>query len=451
MLTASTRKAAYSIVLLGILTLAVLTAMGSIRGASAQESSSNDESDICEGIGHAQAALQEASALEGIGTSTLEHLLALREALTQVSGLEQNGEIHKALALKIGILKRIRFAAGVASEEGNTALSEILEAAAEFLEECAERPTGDTPPGGGEDPTTTPHPRARLAYASKFLCGRVVDRERMKTEKLGNQSFLYKEQEYRTEVNIHNLGPEPVTFWLRATKAEPLGAKQGRISRRVKRTLRPHHSVQVDCKNIKRMLGKVQHKVCDGKQEAQATLREIAGLLSDASTDSASTSPALTSKAVERMIKALDKAIQLEKSGELRKAFKVERQIAETLDKMVRRAENQGLETLAMRLSEARDLVHRCIGVLMHDLEPLSDSSDVNRKKGVGRDKVLDGFLTLESPSRVEVTAVYRSTANSAGFGGGVGAGIDVEVVQVRPHRIGPQESTGIEAEQENG
>jgi hypothetical protein len=86
---------------------------------------------------------------------------------------------------------------------------------------------------------------------------------------------------------------------------------------------------------------------------------------------------------------------------------------------------------LAARL-DARDLVHRCLGVLADDLAAQADSNEDGEKDGKAN-TLVDGFVSIQAPREIEVTAVYRATSNSTGFGGGVGSGIDVEVVQVRP------------------
>ena len=70
-------------------------------------------------------------------------------------------------------------------------------------------------------------------------------------------------------------------------------------------------------------------------------------------------------------------------------------------------------------------------------LGPLTNSISGEIAKPENRTGLAEGFVLIRTPREIEVTAVYRSTSHSSGFGGGVGSGIDVEVVQVRPHRIG--------------
>ncbi|MBI4339111.1 MAG: hypothetical protein HY680_04065 [Chloroflexi bacterium] len=47
-----------------------------------------------------------------------------------------------------------------------------------------------------------------------------------------------------------------------------------------------------------------------------------------------------------------------------------------------------------------------------------------------------EGFVVVESPVELEVTAVYRATINKKTTGGDVGAGISVDVVQIQPHPL---------------
>ena len=138
----------------------------------------------------------------------------------------------------------------------------------------------------------------------------------MKTRQNGKQTFLFTEEEYQTEINIHNFTGRPVTFRMRAAKANPIGAEPGRVSDVIERRLAPYQAMQVNCKSIARLLGKVRdHEVCDGKGQAQAVIEEIEGLLGDTAFDSTSTSAQLAYPAIERLIKALDKAIELEEDG----------------------------------------------------------------------------------------------------------------------------------------
>lgn len=382
----------------------------------------------CEGIEHAQAAIVEASALDGVATSTVEHLVALHEALSQAAALEQEGHPREAFQLETGVQERIRAMVAMAIESDNLLLAELLDTAADAMNECLDRPQPEPLPR-----QIAPH----LSYSSKFVCGREVEREPMKTRQLGKQTFLYTEEEYQTEINIHNFTARPVTFRMRAARANPIGAEPGRVSDVIERRLAPYQAMQVNCKSIARMLGQIRHhEVCDGKGQAQAIIEEIGDLVGDTAFDSTSTTAQLAYPAIERLIKALDKAIELEEDGKLKQAFKLERRIANQLENLAEQAERRGFERVAEHLYEARDLVHRCLGVLAHDLAAQTDS-DGDAKKGGKANRLVDGFVSIQALREIEVTAVYRASSSSAGFGGGVGSGIDVEVVQVRPHRVG--------------
>ena len=421
-------RTAFSVVLLGMLAVVLFAAIGPSRGVFANQSAQVSDHTVCKGIEHAQAAILEASTLDGVTTSTVEHLVAFHEALSRAAALEQEGHLREALQLEEGVQERIRAMVAMAVESDNLPLAELLDTAAEALDECLDRP----------QPEPLPQPIApHLSYSSKFVCGREVDREPMKTRQNGKQTFLFTEEEYQTEINIHNFTGRPVTFRMRAAKANPIGAEPGRVSDVIERRLAPYQAMQVNCKSIARLLGKVRdHEVCDGKGQAQAVIEEIEGLLGDTAFDSTSTSAQLAYPAIERLIKALDKAIELEEDGKLKQAFKLERRIANQLENMAEQAERRGFERIAEHLYEARDLVHRCLGVLADDLAAQADS-DKDAEKDGKANRLVDGFVSVQAPREIEVTAVYRATSSSTGFGGGVGSGIDVEVVQVRPHRVG--------------
>ena len=429
MLTLYAKRTAYSIVMLAVLAVVGFAAIGSAKGVFAQETASGAD-EACAGIEHAQGLLREATGLTDLSTSTAEHLVALVGHLDEVVELQADGSLREAVLLGSRVLARIQTMAEVAADEGNGALAGLLVSAAGALDECLEHPNPEPSPR----PEPRPHPAGHLVYSSKFLCGREVEREQMQTRQLGKQTFTHTAEEYQTEINVHNYSGSPVTIWVAASKANPMGERPDRTSDAVAKTLGPYEAMQVNCKNIARMLQTdVDHEVCVGKEKAQVVLRNALTLLSTADFDATSTDADLPGGEIRRLIKALDKAIALEEAGRLRAAFKLERQIAEKLGGLAKRAEENGKAELAKHLSEAQSLVLRCVEVLFHDIDPAADA----KPDRLGRaNKLTDGFVTVSTPREIEVTGVYRSTINSTGFGGGIGSGIDTEVVQIRPHRV---------------
>lgn len=441
MLALNAKRTAYSIVLLAMLGVVAL-AIGPAKGVFAQESSPSSTDEPCEGISHAQGFLLEAAGLDGTATSTVEHLDALVEALDRVVELQAEGKPRQAFRIANGLVERILVMERKAAENDDSLLADLLGSAAKALDDCLDRPNpGTLPPRPKPEPRPEPlpHPVGHLAYSSKFLCGREVERDPMKTRQLGEQTFLHTEQECQTEINIHNYSGRPITFWVRASKANPMGAPVGRTSGPVETTLGAHQAMQVNCRNIARMLhGDVDHEVCAGKEKAPEVLESVLRLLSNSSTDATFTDAELGIEPIRRMINALDEAIALEQSGHLRAALKLERRIAKTLGRLAEHAEEQGHTRLAEHVSETQTLVLRCIDVLVHDIDSAADGAS----RLDNRDKLVDGFVAIQTRREIEVTGVYRSTSSSTGFGGGVGSGIDTGVVQIRPHQMPRQMGT---------
>ena len=112
---------------------------------------------------------------------------------------------------------------------------------------------------------------------------------------------------------------------------------------------------------------------------------------------------------------------------------------------MITRAELQGNERLVKSLTEAHNLVFKCIRVLATDLGIAAGVDVVNARLDTILRPIADGFVVVETPRLLEVTGVYRATSHNKTVAGGAGSGISIEVVQVRPHRVNVIEPLPIE------
>ena len=370
-------------------------------------------------------------------------------------------------------------------DKANEELVKKLHEAARTLHECLTRRHPDPKPQPEPQPVPdvdvypVPYPDARLVYSAKFVCGFDVNRVPYFTpytdeypgipeafdekfelldelgddfalaggvdnlsaplEELGeypvdsdeltiHPDYLHRAT-YATEINVHNYTNNPITFSIKAVKANPLGAPKGRVSERVIETLGPNQAVQINCGNILRLLHEPvppePHEVCPGKEEAIKILSDI--LASDLIATSDTYFPA---RIIEGLIEALEKAIRLEEAGHLQRALVLEKTVAAILGRLSDFAEEQGRERLAERLTEAQKLVKRCIDVLVDDLR--TNRPDVDADEALRRlnGKLLDGFVEIKTSRELEVTAVYRT--NNHPYGGGN----DIDVEQIRPHRL---------------
>ena len=222
-------------------------------------------------------------------------------------------------------------------------------------------------------------------------------------------------------------------FWTKAVVANPQGTHRGKVSNRVREVLGPNQAMQINCRNIFRLINP-PHELCEGKRHAQAVLKE-ALLHTDTTATDLAAADALSS-AINDMIRALEQAIRFEKEGELREALVIERKVAQQLKEIIARAEMHGNERLVEALKGAHSLVIRCIRVLAADLGIADDVDPVNARLDTILHPIADGFVVVETPGQLEVTGVYRAKSHNKTVAGGVGSGISIEVVQVRPHRV---------------
>ncbi len=426
MVSTITKRLMYTVITLALAAMAVATGVGLVGSASAQSSEPEAEvHDVCAGIAEAQEVLRLLATIDNVSAIEGDEFEALIEALDKAAELEGEGRYRLALQLEKRILNRIANLVATAEEAGDVVLAEQLKVAASALEECLDRsvPTPEPVPG--------PQVDSLLAYSAKFICGREVDRERTKSELFGNHVSSVSDERHDTQISVHNYGNRPIKIRTSAVVSRALGAPAGRAGTPVAHTLMPNQAVDINCGTIERLLNNVEHEVCEGKSMAREILREVLDVISleTASTSTLAVSDLAGGPAIRTLIKSLGQAIELEEHGKLKQALRLERGIAQRLEKIAARAEEAGYEGLAAHLTEAQKLVQRCVRVLVDEI---GDETDVNDRKP----KITTGFVEIDAPRNIEVTATYRARTNSATISGGSGSGIDVEVVQVRPHRM---------------
>jgi len=428
MLALSPRRLVYSAVTLGLIALVTLGILGATGIAHSQEAAGDDDSVIahipqCNGIEDAQEALKLAANLGDNTTPFVEEdFVRLIEALEEAKQLEQNGAFREALVLEKRVLGRLKDMAAQAREAGNQPLYELMVESAEALAECLERPI--------PTPKPIPQPLVNRVYSAKFVCGENNRREGGFTPGFGDHPSFVSNETFNTEINVHNFSNRRVVFSVQATQANPLGAPRGKVSEPRREVLGPGQAVQINCRNINRMLHPpVPHVVCEGKAKAQAVLEE---LLRQPVLSAADSEVVIEiSEVIKNLVHELDKAIELEKAGELREALRLERGIIERLNWLIDDAIGSDHERLAEGLTEARKLLQRCIRILAGDIDVAIDG---DRDALSILPRVREGFVAIKTASELEVTGVYRASSSSRSISGGTGSGISMDVVQIQPH-----------------
>ncbi len=92
-----------------------------------------------------------------------------------------------------------------------------------------------------------------LVYSAKFLCGTIPHLPTNPQEPAAG--FPLAPGSYRTAVNIHNPNNVEVRFRKKALITNPQGQPRGRIGQLVPENLKPDEGLEVDCDNIKQLLG----------------------------------------------------------------------------------------------------------------------------------------------------------------------------------------------------
>ncbi len=130
--------------------------------------------------------------------------------------------------------------------------------------------------------------------------------------------------------------------------------------------------------------------------------------------------------------------------------MEIEHGIAGRLERLTAIAREQGNETLANLFAKANELVHSCIRILKPYIERLNNTDNgirPNDRTNVDRAKrVNSGFVAIETPHQLEVTASYGVKSSSTTTGGGSGPGVSMEVVQIRSHRVTAKTSSTARA-----
>jgi hypothetical protein len=95
--------------------------------------------------------------------------------------------------------------------------------------------------------------QALLSYAVKFLCGTIPHSDADPQQPPPGAPLV--PGTYLTAVNIHNPQGKEVRFRKKAVIANPQGQPRGRIGQLVDESLKPDEALEVDCDNIKQLLG----------------------------------------------------------------------------------------------------------------------------------------------------------------------------------------------------
>ena len=433
MLASSLKPIAYSLIALAALAIATAGVLGSGRDASAFQSA--PDTDECDGIPGAATLLTEAASLDDVSPFEPEQVEAILETLERAAALEADGKTRLARTLEARLLRRLALMVEEAGESENITLAELMKAAAAALGECVDGPSpGPRPDDRPADDSAAP----ALVYSTSFACVSKVHRRKMAKPGFGEQIDLVEREESGTGISIHNFTGRPVAFWLRASLANGRDRFSGATRSRVRRSLAPYQAMHIECPAIRRMLASVDHEVCEGKLEARAILERLLDAVMDArqaeTTTEASSVDRDAVETLEKLIAALDKAITLEEDGKLRQAMRLERDIAHRLEKLASVAEEHGREHIAEALSEASTMVLRCAKSLAAALDVGGHDDRTDRPSGARGN--VRGFVAVETPRQLEVTATYETRIRAETFGGHVAVDADYEVVQIRPHRI---------------
>ncbi|MCI0440629.1 MAG: hypothetical protein L0177_16085 [Chloroflexi bacterium] len=430
MLALSPKRLAYTGVLAGLLILAVVAGLGIARGIAHSQTAQGDDTSIGL-LRDAQGLMEQAANLDNTDPFQPEDFKRLYESLGMAIALHEDGDVEGAVALARRLAARVEDMAAMTKEHGNVALYDILLKTHTLLAEYIRMNAPEPQPV----PSPVPQPLVQWVYSSKFVCGSEQSRQAGFTPDLGNHPAYYSEESYDTEINIHNFSDHHVGFWVKAVQANPMGAPRGAVSQREWQVLGPNQAMQVNCRNIRAMLlPDPPHVVCQGKYDA---IRVLEGLLNlDATAADALVPEVEHCEVIKGLVEALHKAIRLEEAGELRQALQLEREIVQKLDRLIAVAEEQGRERLALRLSEARAYVQRCIRILVADIEAVTDAAGADANALTILPRIRDGFVAIETPWQLEVTAVYRARSANKSIEGGVGSGISIDVEQIQPHRV---------------
>ena len=226
------KRFAYSVLLIGALVLAGFAGLGIVRAVHSETAGSvSAHVQVCPGVLDAQVALKEAASLDNLDPSLAEKVKMLAAALMDAEALEQDGNLEKAIELEKGVARRLEAVAG--EDDANEAFVELVREALAALFPCLERSIPVPIP----IPDPVPDPVVAYAYSAKFVCGRNQVREPMHTPNFGTQPFLFAQEQYQTEINIHNFTNQRVVFWTKAVVANPQGTHRGKVSDRVREVL----------------------------------------------------------------------------------------------------------------------------------------------------------------------------------------------------------------------
>jgi len=436
----------------------LLAGLGLARSAFAQTPGDSSETEvttvesICVGKGDALVAIQAAMALGDRSGITDDEFAEIAEAINESinQDIEENwDEASESARYVIELLGELT---GRANDSENGQVAALLREATIAFFGCLRGPQPLPSPdveGLAEDGTDIePHPDVDavlgLVYSAKFTCGKLTHREQQANKRLGDQAYLFEGQDFETEISVHNYSFQPITVWGHAVSANVIGGNDSRAGRRIKHKIAPNSALSVRCDQIARFLNHGQpspdptpHEVCQGKAGTQDILRGAMAIMTDALTAATSTDAVISVGQLERIIDALQEAIELEERGKLKQAMELERNIAQRLNRMTGIADERDNERLAELLASATETLTHCIRVLLADIERLAnlDAAQLRSDRDQGP-RVRSGFLVIETTRELEVTASYIAKSSSSNAGGGSGSGISMDVVQVEPHEL---------------
>jgi len=393
---------------IGLGTLGVSAASNAERLASENILAKKSDK-VCDDSEKAVRILMEVLEMEDLGPDTRETVREVIGNIEESIRLEREGEVVQSMQLKVRIVKSLKNMAHQAEANGHKKLAKALEKAAGELADCIKRPTPKPVPTVTklpEPPQHKPRPVNHLVYSANFVCGRISH---------PNISIV---ETYQTEINVHNFSGKPVHLTGYASLARPAGQPAGKVTERRNLVLGSYESVQVNCRTLYRLFGNPVHDICPGKAEAMHILERIV--------DEASTSTPAVLR-VEEVVEHLHEAIRLEDAGELQQALELEEEILAELNALIEYAEDNDRPAIARALTEARNMLRHCI---------ISLVDDINAGAGIRPQGKAEGFLAIESPRMIEVSAVYTARTHSVTDDTSADSSISIDVEQIQPHRV---------------
>ena len=397
---------------IGFGTIGVSAATNVSKPESQNHIVAKDSDKVCDDTEKAIKILAQVLEMDDLSPEAGEIIKKYIANIEESIEMEREGNIRQAMELRTRIMSSLKQMSRRAENAGHEKLAKALEKAAGELADCIERPTPKLEPTVTKLPKPTqykPRPVNQLVYSTNFVCGRI------------NHPNIATVETYQTEINVHNFSGQPVPLTGYASLARPVGQPAGKVTESRSMVIGPYESVQVDCNTLYRLFGTPVHDVCPGKAEAINILERIENALGDTSTSTP------VSLRVEEAIEHLHEAVRLEEAGELQEALELEEEIVRELNALIEYFEDNDRPSIADALTDARNMIRRCI---------LSLTDDINAGADIRPQGKAEGFLAIESPKEVEVSAVYTAKTHNVGDAAESHHSISIDVEQIQPHRI---------------